>query len=482
MEGLIRELQKLPKETEWVEFKRNNSDPQEIGEYISALSNSAALVGKVKAYLLWGIDDETHDVRGTRFVPSRAKKGDEELENWLLKLLEPKIDFQFHELEFQGLPVVLLEIERALRHPVRFSGQEYVRVGSYKKALKDHPERERRLWRVFDQVPFEHAIALENAESREVLDLLDWQAYFRLLNVRLPIEEQGVLQRLAADAMIVGSPEGRWNICNLGAVLFASRLSRFRTLERKQLRVIRYSGRNRVRTSRELEGTKGYGSGFEELIDSVNDLLPRSEVIGKALRSEIPAYPELAIRELVANALVHQDFFQTGNGPVVEIFDDRVEITNPGSPLVETDRFLNSPPKSRNEALASFLRRVGICEERGSGIDKVVSLCEECQLPAPEFLIADGSTRAVLFAPRPLNKMDRSGRVRACYQHACLKYEEHDFLTNTSVRARFGLDDSPSSTAIASRYIKEAIEDRRIRVFDSNAPPRYRKYLPVWAS
>ncbi len=87
-------------------------------------------------------------------------------------------------------------------------------------------------------------------------------------------------------------------------------------------------------------------------------------------------YPELAIRELVANALIHQDFFISGAGPMVEIFENRIEITNPGSPLVSTARFIDTPPRSRNETLASMMRRFGICEERGSGIDKVITQVE----------------------------------------------------------------------------------------------------------
>ena len=82
---------------------------------------------------------------------------------------------------------------------------------------------------------------------------------------------------------------------------------------------------------------------------------------------------ELAIRELVANALLHQDFAVTDTGPMVEIFEDRLGITNPGLPLVEVDRFLDSPPRSRNEGIATLMMRVNICEGRGRGIDKVVS-------------------------------------------------------------------------------------------------------------
>ena len=93
--GLLAELRKLPKETEWVEFKHNFAEPEEIGEYISALANSAALCGKMNAYMVWGVDDQTHNIVGTTFKPSITKIGNEELENWLLRLFSPKIDFQF---------------------------------------------------------------------------------------------------------------------------------------------------------------------------------------------------------------------------------------------------------------------------------------------------------------------------------------------------------------------------------------------------
>jgi ATP-dependent DNA helicase RecG len=130
--------------------------------------------------------------------------------------------------------------------------------------------------------------------------------------------------------------------------------------------------------------------------------LPANEVMEQALRKSVPVFPEVAVRELTANALIHQDFFVTGTGPMVEVFDDRIEITNPGEPLVDTQRFVDTPPKSRNESLASLMRRVRICEERGSGIDKVASQVEVFKLPAPLFERPEGFTRVVLFAHKPL--------------------------------------------------------------------------------
>jgi predicted HTH transcriptional regulator len=371
--SLVRELCKLPRETEWLELKVDDAEPREIGEYISALSNSAALTGKAFAYLVWGVRDGDHEIVGTAFDPHGAKVGNEELENWLLRLLSPKIHFHFHEVTVDGAPVVLLEIERAFRHPVQFRGEELIRVGSYKKKLKDFPEKERALWRIFDQTPFEEGIALERIPVDRLLGLLDYSSYFDLLNRPLPENRDGIVEALASDALILADNTGGWSITNLGAILFAKRLEEFRSLRRKAVRVIQYRGTNRLETVRERVGTRGYASGFEGLISFINGLLPSSEVIGQALRQTVTVFPEPAVRELVANALIHQDFFVTGAGPIVEIFEDRIEITNPGTPLVDTDRFVDTSPKSRNEGLASLMRRMGICEERGSGWDKVVA-------------------------------------------------------------------------------------------------------------
>jgi predicted HTH transcriptional regulator len=478
--SLVRELCALPRETEWVEFKVNDAEPQAIGEYLSALANAAALVGKAFAYLVWGVGDEDHAIVGTTFNPHTAQVGNEELESWLLRLLEPKIEFRFFTVDIDERRIVLLEIARAARHPVRFSGQEYIRVGTYKKKLKDFPEKERALWRIFDQLPFEDGIAIERAAEDDVLVLLDYPAYFDLLEQPLPANREGIIEALAADRLIRRSEAGGWNITHLGAILFAKRLDAFHALRRKAVRVIQYRGNSRTETLKEQEGTKGYACGFEGLIGYINGLLPANEVIERALRKSVPMFPELAVRELVANALIHQDFFVIGAGPLVEIFEDRIEITNPGEPLIDTQRFVDTPPRSRNEVLASLMRRFRICEERGSGIDKVVAQVELYQLPAPLFENPDGSTRAVLFAHKPLSAMDKGERVRACYLHACLRYVTRQPMTNASLRERLGIDDR--NIATASRVLGESVDAGVIVIADPGVGTRIRSYLPFWAA
>lgn len=477
---LFSELRALPKETEWVEFKHNNTNPQEIGEYISSLANSAALTGKAAGYLIWGIEAENHDIVGTDFRPKSHKIGNEQLENWLLRLLVPKINFYFHELLTDSGLVVILEIDRASRHPVQFQGKEYIRVGSYKKLLKEFPEKERQLWRIFDTALFEELHAAENITTDDILKLLDYPSYFELTSQPLPDNKKGILDRLSDDNMILINDAGTYDITNLGAILLAKKLDDFKNLKRKAVRVVVYKDITRFEPVKEQVGGKGYASGFEGLIEFINGLIPRNEVVGKALRKDVPMYPGIAVRELVANAVIHQDLFVRGTGPMIEIFSDRMEITNPREPLVKTERFLDSPPKSRNEALASFMRRIGVCEERGSGVDKVVFQTELYQLPAPLFEVVDSSTRVTLFAHRPVSRMDRKDRVRATYLHSCLKYVQRENLTNSSLRDRFGI--KKENSAMVSRIIKEAVEDKAIKLVDPESESRkHSKYVPFWA-
>ncbi len=479
IKSLVNEIIKLPNETEWIEFKHNNEDPQMIGEYISALSNSAALNGKTNGYIIWGVDDATHEILGTTFTPSSAKKGGEALENWILRLLEPKIDFKFYEVEIDEKSIVLLEIAPAYRHPVTFSGTEYIRLGSHNKKLKEIAEKERELWRIFDKVPFEKQIAVDNIDASEVLGYLEYTKYFELLNIPLPENRNAILEALIADNMVNKLDNAKYAITNLGAILFAKDLSKFNNLKRKAIRVIQYKDNTKFQTTKEIVGNKGYAVGFEGLIEYINNMLPSNEVIKQAFRENKTMYPELSIREIVANAIIHQDFFATGSSVMIEIFANRFEVTNPGTPLVDTERFLDSPPKSRNEAIASFMRRIGICEERGSGVDKIVIQTELYQLPAPIFEINGNHTVAILFAHKELKDMDKADKIRACYLHASLRYIQHDYMTNTSLRERFGID--AKNTAMVSRIIKDTLEANKIAIYDENVGTKARTYIPSWA-
>lgn len=477
---LLDSLRSLPRETEWVEFKHNRAEAKEIGDYLSALSNAAGLHLQPSGYIVWGIEDGTHRVVGTTFRPREEKVGNEDLEAWLARLLEPRIDFCIHEFQFQGnKPIVIIEVQSCRDTPVQFMGTEWIRVGSYKKKLKDYKEKERSLWLQMSRLQFEEDVAISALSDDDVLRVIDYPGYFDLVKRRLPTDKNAILDQLCNEQIIVRKSPRSFDITNLGALLFAKRLSDFKRLGRKAVRVIEYGGVDRIHRQQEHVDDRGYAVGFVALLAYINDRLPHGEMIGQALRSQFRLYPELAIRELLANAIIHQDLTVSGESPMVEIFSDRVEFTNPGEPLVDLLRFLDAPPQSRNEAIAAMMRRVGICEEGGSGIDKVVYEIERNRLPAPDFTKPPGHTKAVLYERREVSEMTSKDRVRACYLHACLEWVSNRTMTNASLRLRFGIADQ--NYAVASRIIADTLRANLIRLFDpASKSKKHARYIPFW--
>ena len=477
--SLVERLLMEPRETEWLEWKLNNSNPEEIGSYISALSNSCVLHGARHGYVVWGVDDQTRQPVGTSFDFRKQRKQGQDLEHWLATQLLPRVAFTFDRFEHDGMFFVVLEIHPAMSSPTAFKGCQYIRVGSHTKELLGHPEYARRLWRAFDELPFEQAVALEQLRIENVLDLLDYPAYYSLSRTPLPENRSQIIEAMQDAGYLAYDAAFGWAITNLGGLLFGRNFGRFQSLSRKALRVITYRGSTRVSTIREQISQQGYASGFHNLIAYIMQQLPESEVISAGIRS-VNSIPVSAIRELVANALIHQDFSIPGTGPMVEIFDDRIEITNPGKPLIPQERFVDHPPQSRNERLAQATRLLGISEERGSGWDKVAFEVEFSQLPAPLVEVTDSATRVVLFSARPLVKMDKDDRNRAVYLHACLSWVNRQSMTNSTVRQRFGLAENQAQ--MASRFIRDATAAGLIAPYDPNVGPKAMRYVPFWAS
>lgn len=479
LEKLILELCKMPNETQWLEFKHDNYDPFMIARDISALANSAVLHEKTCAYMLWGIHDQTHEVVGTDYDLQSLKKGNQELENWLRSLLSKNAEFDFHTVSMHDKKVGVLIIYKAANQTVAFEKVDYIRVGSYTKKLNEYPALQAQLWDKLRNSRFEERYAKQDVDLPSALGLLDYSAYFDLVGIPQPTDAAGIAHYLLEETILVRQDNGLYAITNLGAILFAKQLSKFPRLSRKAVRVVQYKGNNRLEMLKEDIGTKGYAAGFEELLRFMEALLPTQERIIGALREKIAAYPGISIREAVANALIHQDFSITGAGPVVEIFEKRIEITNPGTPLVDVRRIVDNPPKSRNEKLAELMRRLRICEELGTGWDKMVAACEMAQLPAPRIDLYEESTKVTLFAEIPFSSLSAEERLWACYLHACVKQVQGESLTNSSLRERFGLP--VSSSGNVSRLIKEAVGQRLLKPLDPATAPRYMKYIPYWA-
>lgn len=479
LEKLINELCSYSNETGWIEFKHNNYTPEMIGEDISALANSATLLDKSCAYMVWGIEDKTHEIVGTEKNLQNLKKGEQELENWLRSLLTKNADFEYHNIIVNDKNVGVLIIYRAAYQTVMFQKVDYIRVGSYTKKLNEFPELQAKLWDKLRNTKFEERYALYDLELPSALQKLDYPAYFEITKLPLPTDATSIAHYMLEEKILVKQDNGLYAITNLGAILLGKKISDFDRISRKAIRVVQYDGNNRMSILKSEDIETGYVSGFEGLMKYIEALLPSKEVIIGAKREKITTYPMLALREAIANALIHQDFAITGAGPIVEIFDNRIEITNPGMPLVDVMRIIDTPPQSRNEKLASLMRRLRMCEELGTGWDKIVILCELNRLPAPKIDVLAESTRVTLFSEISFFNMSPEEKLWACYLHACIQHVQSQHLTNSSLRDRFGL--SSSSAASISRLIKDAVDSHLIKPLDPNTAPRYMKYTPIWA-
>lgn len=476
---LIKELISIPTETEWLEFKYNNFDPQMIGSDISALANSAAYRGKDKAYMIWGVNNETHEILGTDYNRFSKIINNQEIESWLKNTVSKNADFDFFDTEIDGKKLVVLVIQKAAGQPVTFKKEPFIRIGSYTKSLRDYPSMEAQLWDKLRLVNFESQPAKSDLQKDEIFKLLDFTCYFDLQNISIPSNQDGILHYILEDEIVKKQDNGLYTITNLGAILFAKKISDFPSISRKAVRVVQYEDETKLRILKEFNGTKGYAVGFEGLMGFLEALLPSEEVITETVRKTITKYPMVALREIIANALIHQDFTVSGSSPLVEIFQSRIEVTNPGVPLVDINRFIDNPPKSRNEILSSLMRRLKMCEELGSGWDRIALECELNHLPAPKIVLYEENTKVVLFSKLAFANIPHEEKLWSCYLHACIKYLTHDGLTNSSLRTRFGLEDTAS--AQISRLIKEAVLKELIKPFDSETSQRYMKYVPIWA-
>ena len=453
-------------ETQNLEFKEAKSqfDNKKLYKYCVAIANEGG------GFLVLGVADKPpRKIVGTRAfndVVAMAAK--------LFKAVGFRVEIE--EVQHPDGRVVVFQI------PPRPRGTAYHFEGSYLMRSGEElmPMSEDQLRKIFaeGQPNWLDGIAKEGLSGQDVVQLLDIQTFFDLLNLPYPTNQIGVLQRLESERLIQ-SKKGTYSILNIGALLLAKNLRNFEGVQRKAARVVTYQGDSKLKTESDITGEKGYAVGFKGLVQYVMGKLPQNEMIEDAIRKEVKLVPEVVIRELLANALIHQDFEFTGTSPIVEIYSNRVEISNSGEPIVPVDRFIDGY-QSRNERLADLMRRVGICEEKSSGIDRVVEAAELLQLPAPDFLVEYQRTVVVIYGARAFRNMDRSDRVRACYQHCVLQWVLRKQMTNQSLRERFGLSERSGNSI--SQIISSAVEQELIKI-DPSAPDsrKYARYIPIWA-
>ncbi|MBU2028318.1 putative DNA binding domain-containing protein, partial [Patescibacteria group bacterium] len=232
----IDHLRNLSSEREWIEFKINYKEPKKIGEYISALSNSACFYNAPEAYLIFGIDDDTHEVVGTNFNQKKIKgKGAEDLVPWLARSLKPNVEFDIKTVNHPKGRIVIFSIPPAQMGPVKFLDKGWIRIDTYNKPLSEFPEKEAIIWE--RRCSFEDRLAKENISETEILNLLDYKKYFKLTRQYCPDNSEEIIEIFLQQGFLIRK-HGKVNISNLGAITLAKDLGKFDKLKSKSDRVV----------------------------------------------------------------------------------------------------------------------------------------------------------------------------------------------------------------------------------------------------
>jgi len=465
-------LYPIPTELNEIDWKSGLSEKTErLAQHLCAFSN---LEGG--GFLVFGVNNDATMFSVTK---EQADKIIKTLGNIALNNLSQSIQIQHHTAEYNDNALLFIDIPEQTEKPVYLRGKTI--YDSYHRSagqtVKMSPHEVKQMIAESQGLLFHEQIAQTKLTADDVLRLLDYDCYFQLTKRNLPENKTGILDALA-DAEFIVKQGDYWDITNLGALLFSRDLTKFKGLAYKTLRIILYTGKGRIEAHPELNFKEGYACGFEHFIQFIMERTS-VEVIEKVFRETKESYPERTIRELLANSLIHQDLWQSGTHTMVEIFPDRIEMTNPGTPLVDINRFIDTPPKSRNEKIAIMMHLFDLCELRGSGVDRAIEAVEKAILPAPKFIKGDFYTKVVICPKKTFAEMTREDRIRACYQHCCLKYMDNEKMTNQSFRERMGIEEKNYS--MASRIIKETINSGLIKEYSpENKSRKFTSYVPYW--
>ena len=310
-------------EIDWKEKLSPNKD--KLRQHLVAFANLSG-----GGFLVFGIRDNDANVVG--ISSDDASKIVDRLTSLGRDSIEPPLIIEHRSIQYKNKDILFVYIKESLVKPAHERGASvdntFIRSGGTTRKASRHEVGS--LFMHSKTPQFEELRCSSLLSEEEVLELLDYKKIAELLSHRLSSNNLEILKWMEDEKLIESVDNGGYYITNFGAISSARDLSNFDSLSRKSIRVIKYEGKNKIGSANEWTGNRGYAIRFSNLIDFILGKLPSSEIIEKALRKTTSVYPEIAIRELVANALIHQDFSIRGTSPMIEIFDDRLEITNPG--------------------------------------------------------------------------------------------------------------------------------------------------------
>lgn len=388
--SLVNRLRNEPHETEWLEFKENHYEPQLLGEYLSALANSAYLHWKPKGYLVFGIEDKTHEVKGTRFNPAKKKgKGNQALQIWLAIGLQPNVGFDVHRFPYHDKYVVVFEVNAAIDRPVAFYGTAYIRIGSSKTELFKHPEKEREIWSRRNRHDWSAQICRD-----ATLDDLDPEA-IQFARKQYKEKQPGQAQEL-----------DQWDdltFLNKAKVCISGQLTHAALLLLGKEESGHFLSQAIAQLSWVLRNDQGIEKDYEHfglpLILAVDRIFAKLRILtyrympnASLFPVEVKQYDTWVIRESLHNAIAHQDYTKAGRINIIEE-PESLLVTNlgrfiPGS-VEEVIRRDAPPERYRNPFLARAMVNLSMIDTIGSGIKRMFLKQRQRFFPMPDYDLSE---------------------------------------------------------------------------------------------
>lgn len=302
---IVKSLIMRKSEEEWYEFKENWFEPYEIGAYISSMSNAATLCGKEYAYLVWGIENGTHEIVGTT-IDYQIDYKKEPFQHYLARQISPSIGFVFQTIEMDGKRIVVLEIPAAVKVPTAFDGTRYIRIGSSKESVAKYPEREALLFDVLKNgLP-----SVENIES-EYQNLTFEKLFTYYAGRGITLKQANFKKNLGLQ-----TKDGRYN-------LLAQLLSDDCHIP---IRVSIFKGETK---GSPLFSVKEFGNtcillSLEKILDysDVINMVQADEKNRKLTRNDVNLFNADAFREALINSFVHNKWVD-GNAPMITVYSNR---------------------------------------------------------------------------------------------------------------------------------------------------------------
>ncbi|WP_319231053.1 RNA-binding domain-containing protein [Draconibacterium orientale] len=386
--GLLEELVSYPKETAWIEFKMGAGSitNEQIGEYISAMSNGATVNNKPFGYMVWGVHDDTHEIKGTNFRFTDAKQGNQDLELWVRNLLHPKISFEIFEFDYHGNPVVLLRIPAAKGEPTHFKKKPFIRIGSNKTDLRNFPDYVRQIYnsledwsaRIIGTATINNldkeALVLAREKFKEkssrasYFDKIDeWDDITFLDKAKITIN--GKITNTAI--LLLGKEESSHYILpSLAEITWK--------LETEEKAYEHFGTPLLLNTTKVLQNIRNIKYKF----------FPNNEL----LATTVNKYDTRTILEAMHNCIAHQDYSMNSRVIVTEKIDKLI-FSNAGSFYEgNPDDYSagdKTPDRYRNPWLAQAMVNLGMIDRLGYGIHTMYLSQKNRYFPLPDYVLTE---------------------------------------------------------------------------------------------